>query len=1247
MPSSACAIVALLLAGTTGALAQPQRPLVTVRPCGQPPLIDGRIDAVEWEQACAIADFTAVSATSVADAGTSVFACYDEKALYFAIRCAEPDPALPRGLRRAHDDRAFEDDCVQVFIAPEDLDKARTAEVAFGGYDGAYNTWFTAIQTQYEFTVNCEGSTTDARNDVRDWDAPWQAADGRETGAWTAELAIPFESLGIAEPPSDALWGLNILRNRNAALTGWVCEAFGGYRPMPFGAMALAPQGAVVRREIAAAPVPGPNTLAIAMLNPTAEPLELSATLWAGNETPATATTELAPGASETLEVPYTFAGRGNLKALYEVRQTGADVPLLAGRTALSLPPDHTLSLRYFAIPSYVEAAVHVEPDSAVSSARLVIAPRNAAPSEQTREVKTTGGAILKAPVAGEPGDTFSVELQVLDAAGKIVDRRTADYTVAEKPSWLGTQAGLPTGVLPPWTPLEVEGKTVSMLGKRYVFDGFALPAAVESAGAQLLAAPSDLSISIGGEEVAWTSRHCTIRESSAEQAVVESTWESEQLTLQAVSTLEYDGFSWNELTLRPRGEVEVDRVALRLPMRPEVCRYAYQGHAQAAHALSPLGLRAPLSANLWLGDEERGIAWLTEGLHWVRSQDRGRQVQVLPGPQATVWTSTFIDTPTKLTAPYTAQFALHVTPSKPIGLSKSRIYHGGFYGIETAAAKGGLSIPLRDRLATDEGTIEMWVRPNFDPAEVYDEQKDRSAYNRTFLSMQSSSGDLVMLYYNADDRGPRLVTRNAQGQYPLALSSPRPIPAGRWSYVAVSWGKQLRLQVNDEVAVREIEGLVEGSFDQGTLTLELDHFDVDDLRLSTVARDLGTVPEQSASLDAGASFVEPCEEIGDRPCALTEGRFGSGFSSAGRLLMDELAAQGKRIVIFHESWSRFQGYPDLEQVDKLKPIADACHRRGMLFLVYFSQHISDATPEWPLYKDDLLAIPERMWYQRSDVPQDCYVACTNGPYADLLLAGIEKLADEVGIDGVYMDGTTVAWPCANPSHPGCCEALANGTYVDRCPIRGTRQFMKRLRAIFARRGEKIFLDAHTGGAINIATQSFCDGYYDGEQLSRFRSGYRLSPDIYLTGYMGKQFGFRGDFLPNRHTMDQAIAIAAVHDTAVRGQPAKVDLAWAPYEDEQTTYVPYWEPSELCQVAPAQVLGSLYVKPDRALLVLGSQTEEDVDCTVGVVGLLAKLPQGVQAFDAISREPLALVDGTLSLRLHGRMWRMVEFRQGE
>ena len=229
--------VCLLSAAT--ALAQSDRACVTVGRAARPPVIDGRLSEGEWTGAAALSGFVQAGAGAIAQPRTTAWLAYDDRQLYVAFLCAETDADRPRGFVRGHDDRAYEDDCVQVFIAPEDLAKAPDARIHFGGYAGSYDNWYKDIAAYYEFTVSCMGSTTEARNDVRDWDAPWAAKVGREPGAWTAEIAVPFTSLGVAAPAGAALWGLNLFRMRQPDGMGWVNPGFGGYTPLPLGAMLL------------------------------------------------------------------------------------------------------------------------------------------------------------------------------------------------------------------------------------------------------------------------------------------------------------------------------------------------------------------------------------------------------------------------------------------------------------------------------------------------------------------------------------------------------------------------------------------------------------------------------------------------------------------------------------------------------------------------------------------------------------------------------------------------------------------------------------------------------------------------------------------------------------------------------------------------------------------------------------------------------------------------------------------------
>lgn len=1248
-----------LLLLTSLAVAQSDRACLTVGRAPAPPHIDGRIGQGEWDSAAVAGSFLVAGARSIAQPPTTVCLMFDDRALYLAFQCFEPDAARPRGFRRDHDDRAFEDDCVQVFIAPENVDEAADASINFGGYVGAYNNWYKDIQTYYEFTVNCMGSTAEARNDVRSWDVPWQAHVRRQGDMWCAEMAIPFLSMGVTTPADGTLWGLNLFRMRQPDASGWVFSHFGGYTPLPLGAICLSSGVPLVRQHPPSAPQVGANELRFEVVNPGDQPVQVEGKVLVAGGRPISQGVTVVGQSSAQLKIAYDLGDRGGPRASYEIRAGGRDIPLLVGFVPLPRPSPCRLSLRHYAVPGFVEGTVQLNESADAKRAVLTLWGPRAAPAEASADLAGVQGDRLRLPVSGQPGDEFRSELQVLAADGEPIVKRSIEFTVSPRPPWMGTRAGLPLRVLPPWTPVTLSGQAVDMLGKRITFDDLALPASIRSAEAELLAAPMRLVVQSGTEEIAWRRRRAKIVEQADDHVKFQSTWRSADLRLDLTCNVEYDGFCWIEVELRSRHKTSVDRVALEVPLCKEVARYAYRGHAQAAGSISPLGLRQPITQNLWIGDGSRGLAWLAESLEWVRAGDRGRQVEIVPGPTETVWRSTFIDEPTQLSEPYIARFALHVTPAKPVGLRKSRIFHGAYYGLEDARAAGSVSIPAQGNLELAQGAIECWIKPNFDPEEAYDPAAPRSKYNRQFLTLSAHpsgpASEMLILYYNADDRSMRLVKRDADGKYPVCLAGPMRLPKDQWSYVGVSWGDGMRLNVNGKSTSYAAKGSVSGDISQAGLHVTLRHFAVDELRISRSQRRLAEPPAAPFDRDADTLFLERFDTKGERAkttaadsplkatsCALVDGKFGRAMASSPESALDRLAAEGKRIVIFHERWSRYQGYPDLEQAPKLKRIADACHARGMLFLVYFNQSVSTACPEWPALKDDLLVLPQWRHYHRDDVPQDCYGGCVNGPYGDLLLDGIAKLADEAGIDGVYMDGTTVPWNCGNPSHPSCGEYLGAGRYLPHQPIRATRQFMKRLRNIFAQRREEFFLDAHTGGCINVATQSFCDGHWEGETLARYKPGFRLSPDTFLAGYMGKQFGVRGELLPNRHNMDQALAVSLVHDTATRGQPAAVDMAWAPYEGAETRFIPYWEGSRLYRVTPAEVLGSVYLGLDRALIVVGSQTEQATDCSIDIRGLLAQLPRGVTARDATSGAPLRVTGGRVAFPLPGRMWRMVE-----
>jgi hypothetical protein len=310
--------------------------------------------------------------------------------------------------------------------------------------------------------------------------------------------------------------------------------------------------------------------------------------------------------------------------------------------------------------------------------------------------------------------------------------------------------------------------------------------------------------------------------------------------------------------------------------------------------------------------------------------------------------------------------------------------------------------------------------------------------------------------------------------------------------------------------------------------------------------------------------------------------------------------------ALWHELWSDYQGFPDLTKIPQVKQRSAEAHARGDLQLLYFSQVLAENSPGFKEHKSELIAPPERNWYQRQTYPEGtpgkgipCYVCDVCGPFGDLLLDGIAKLADQADIDGVYMDGPSIPWQCDNRCHKYCGGRPDIGWETeDFTPYIGTRRFLKRLRGLFQERRKQFFLATHTGGYINVATQGLCDSHLEGEQLARFAPGYRLPLGGIAVGYCGRPWGFRTDMFPMLPTFtpQETRTWALLHDVEAGDGPygstigrAFEKRVYSDFQDDsQVAYYPYWRSQPHISLTKGSALFSYYRKADATLLNIGN-----------------------------------------------------------
>ena len=307
------------------------------------------------------------------------------------------------------------------------------------------------------------------------------------------------------------------------------------------------------------------------------------------------------------------------------------------------------------------------------------------------------------------------------------------------------------------------------------------------------------------------------------------------------------------------------------------------------------------------------------------------------------------------------------------------------------------------------------------------------------------------------------------------------------------------------------------------------------------------------------------------------------------------------------EDWSSWHGYPDVSKADNVSKMVSSLAKRGKKTLLYCCQGLQEDAPEMLRWREDFSQQPQWRYYHWRG--HDCLATCKQGPEGDFQLASWAKIIQDSGIAGVVGDGFFMTWNCDNPlhaHHPARCAAPKLGQETRSRTVM-QRDFLKRMRGLFDRTGRPFCLLAHTGGGLDPSYLSFCDAYFEGEQLSRFRRGYYPPRALYSIGYTGMPWGWRTIYWPkafhNYNGLDTALVYALLHNSEYNANPdveppdADTELL-EPFSAEDAKFHPYWK--KQCRVVfnSDAALLSLYERTNAVLLVVGNISPSPVAYTL-------------------------------------------------
>ena len=382
-----------------------------------------------------------------------------------------------------------------------------------------------------------------------------------------------------------------------------------------------------------------------------------------------------------------------------------------------------------------------------------------------------------------------------------------------------------------------------------------------------------------------------------------------------------------------------------------------------------------------------------------------------------------------------------------------------------------------------------------------------------------------------------------------------------------------------------------------------------------------------------------------------------------GRPALEHLAERGVRTLLLL-NWTDVMAYVrPVGHEEDLRRLVKEAHERGIKVILYFGFQLSEKAPEWPVFKDEVIAtrtVPDLTVRGIDRYPgepeQFVNRICYNSVMQDLLVDGIARLMDEYDIDGVYLDSTAYPQYCLNRLH-GCGYVKPDGTLVGTHAMFAIRETLKRIYTVVKARKPDGLVDVH--GTLNIPALAWATSYYNGEGLPRVGNHPILDAvplDHFRVEFMGHQWGVPAEFLHytllghDPESYRKAHALSLLHDVPVRlhAQAENLEFAssiWRLFETfgrQEAEWLPYWKNSEYISVQPEGVYASLYRHPRNGVLIVASNlVKKEANVTLKLN--LQKLGLGaeVTARDGLSKESVVCEGNRIKLTLPYLHWKVI------
>jgi hypothetical protein len=644
-------------------------PVISVVKRSEPIVIDGRIGEEEWRQAAMFGSFLNVTDGKLASLQTRARTAWDNEKLYLAVE----SPILPGAPLKANgrnrDDHVWNDDAVQIYLAPPR-----------GGI-------------RFHFVCNSIGTVFDRKTIVgikhdTTWDGQWELANRTEAGQWTLELAIPFSELELSPPADGEEWRLNVTRDRVQPQNLSCWPRLNAYSDVDnHGVLRFLASGPSIGVRRFGSTAPG-------------EAIALELNIFDSAEdraAPLTATLAASRSGSVFMQREFTAQARHGPQSI-EIREPAGETAPDMIRLSVTDPssglevfrqtvfPGETgaLVVRCTPIPSRQICNVTVkESDPSVLEQQPTVEADLVKEGDLEPLLRVAFGEMSDGSASGQfalsdlPSGTYELRTRLISGS-EVLDQSVTRFVKPDEP-WRDLRVGESEEVPPPWTPLRSERMAdgvvrIDCWNRTYFFDS-PVPGAIRNGGVDQLAGPIRIVATVDGEELQWDSREISEFHRSDTEVRFRSSMQAGPLRGESETYVEYDGMMWTEITIVPTEPTRVEKLELVVPID---ARYASLKHVPGDTPLTGNtgredGWTWDYSARrffLWIGNADLGLTWFYERPDQLRFADKEKFVRLERRDDVMYFKVRYVDQPVTLDEPLTLAFGLQATPvrSRPKG---------------------------------------------------------------------------------------------------------------------------------------------------------------------------------------------------------------------------------------------------------------------------------------------------------------------------------------------------------------------------------------------------------------------------------------------------------------------------------------------------------------------------------------------------------------------------------------------------